>query len=99
MAKVIAALLSLGLVAGAAFAADNPDLAAEKPNLTTELGKVGYSVGYQVGSDFRKQGIALDPEMLVRGAQDALSGAEPRMTPEEMRQTLTDLQRKIAVQL
>jgi FKBP-type peptidyl-prolyl cis-trans isomerase FklB len=63
-------------------------------DLASEREKLGYSIGYQVGSDFQRQGIEIDPEMLVKGARDALSGAEPAMTPDEMRQTLTEVQHR-----
>jgi hypothetical protein len=33
----------------------------------------------------------------VRGVVDALAGSEPLMTPDEMRQTLTELKRQAAV--
>ena len=39
--------------------------------------------------------MELNPELLVKGVEDALSGAEPLMTEEEMRKTLVDLKRKI----
>ena len=62
-----------------------------------EKQKLGYSVGYQVGSDFRRQGIAIDPEMVVRGVRDALAGTEPALPPEEMRAALTEVRRQAAI--
>jgi FKBP-type peptidyl-prolyl cis-trans isomerase FklB len=70
-------------------------LAAEKPDLKNENDKVSYSVGYQVGGDFRRQGVELDPDLLVKGMQDAMSGGKPLMTQEEMNKTLVDLKRKV----
>jgi FKBP-type peptidyl-prolyl cis-trans isomerase FklB len=88
MARVLAVLISLALVpvvtlAGEGFSPkDDQDI-------------LSYSIGYQVGGDFRRQGIEIDPASLVRGVLDAVTGAEPGMTPEEMRATLTELQKKI----
>lgn len=70
-------------------------LAAEKTALKDETDKVNYSVGYKVGADLKRQGVELNPEALVRGVQDAVGGAEPLMTQEEMRTTLMDLQQRV----
>ena len=71
-------------------------VAAEAPKLGDEKQKLGYSVGYQVGGDFRRQGLEIDPELVVRGVLDAQAGAEPQMTPGEMRETLTELKQQAA---
>jgi FKBP-type peptidyl-prolyl cis-trans isomerase FklB len=68
--------------------------AGEKLDLTDEKIRGNYSVGYQVGGDFKRQGIEIDGEMLLKGIQDALAGNEPLMTTEEIRTTLVDLQKK-----
>ena len=70
-------------------------LAAEKLEPKSENDKISYSVGYQVGGDFRRQGVELDPDLLVKGMQDAMSGGKPLMTQEEMNKTLVDLKRKV----
>jgi FKBP-type peptidyl-prolyl cis-trans isomerase FklB len=70
-------------------------LAAEKPDLKNENDRISYSVGYQVGGDFKRQEVALNPDLLVKGVQDAMSGAKPLMTQQEMNSTLVDLKKKI----
>jgi FKBP-type peptidyl-prolyl cis-trans isomerase FklB len=69
--------------------------ASEKPELKDEKEKINYSIGYQIGGDFKRQGIELAPDLLVKGIQDAVDGAEPRIPPQEMRKTLVDLKRKV----
>jgi len=81
-------LLVLGLSAGICQADGKVDLKEEK-------NKSGYSIGYQVGTDFKHQKIEIRPEMLLRGIEDALGEQSPAMTNEEMRQTLISLQRKV----
>ena len=71
-----------------------PSLAQEAVKLEDENARINYSVGYQVGGDFRRQGIELDPEVVAKGIEDALSGNKPLMTPVEMRKELTELQRQ-----
>jgi FKBP-type peptidyl-prolyl cis-trans isomerase FklB len=73
-------------------------LAEQKLDLKDEKAKVNYSVGYQIGDDFKRQGVEINPEMLVKGIQDALSGEKGLMTPQERRNTLMNLQRQVAAQ-
>ena len=70
--------------------------ATEAPAPEREQQKLSYSIGYQVGGDFRRQGLEIDPELVVRGVLDALADAEPQMTPEAMRESLTELKRQAA---
>jgi FKBP-type peptidyl-prolyl cis-trans isomerase FklB len=72
-----------------------PVLAEEPLKLEDENARISYSVGYQVGGDFNTQGVAIDLDVLARGAADAIAGAEPLMTPQEMRKELTDLQKEV----
>ncbi len=62
--------------------------------LTNNREKLGYSVGYQVGGDFVRQGLRIDPELVIRGVEDALAGVDPLMTPDEMQRTLVELKKK-----
>ncbi len=75
----------------------NIGLAADKRELN-ETKKINYSVGYQIGGDFRRQGWELDAELLVLGIRDALGQAEPLLPPEQMNATLANLKKKIVVE-
>lgn len=70
-------------------------LAAEKQELANGNDRVSYSVGYQVGGDFKRQGVELNPDLFVKGIQDAMSGAKPLITQQEMNTTLVDLKKRI----
>jgi FKBP-type peptidyl-prolyl cis-trans isomerase FklB len=70
-------------------------LAGEKPELKDGKEKISYSIGYQIGGDFKRQGIELAPDLLVKGVLDAVGGAEPRIPPQEMQKTLVDLKTKV----
>ena len=91
MRYLLAMLLSVILMS-------NLCLAEEKLNLKDEKAKANYSVGYQIGGDFKRQGVEINPEMLLKGIQDALSGEKGLMTPQERRNTLVNLQRQVAAQ-
>lgn len=83
------ALLSTVLMAGSCSA-------EESLNLKDEKARVSYSIGYQVGSDFNRQGLDINSGVLSKGVSDALTDNSPLMTHQEMRTTLTDLQKTAA---
>ena len=68
----------------------------DKPSLKDEKERINYSVGYQIGGDFKKQGVELKPEAIVQGIRDALEETKPLISPEEMRTTLVNLKKKIS---
>lgn len=73
-----------------------PLSAAEKKlNLEDETVRINYSLGHQIGGDFKRQGVEMDAEAVVQGIRDALEGNEPLMAPAEMRTTLVELKRKV----
>lgn len=80
---VVAALLAAGGFAG------------EKPALEDTKDKINYSVGFQIGGDFRRQGVELNPEALVRGVRDAMGEKEPLLPKEEMWSTLSAMKKKL----
>jgi len=89
MGKRVATLVvAAGFLCGIAFAGDPPEVKTDKD-------KISYSVGYQVGGDFKRQGAEINPDMMLQGIRDALSGTTPRMTQQEMNRTLVDLKKKI----
>jgi FKBP-type peptidyl-prolyl cis-trans isomerase len=69
--------------------------AGEVLKLDTETARINYSLGYQVGGDFKRQGVEMDAEAIVKGIEDALSGADPLLSPQEMNATLKELKRKV----
>lgn len=64
--------------------------------LKDETDRISYSVGYQVGGDFKRQGLSINREALVKGIEDALAATDtPLMSPEAMRTTLIDLKKRV----
>ncbi|OGR30964.1 MAG: hypothetical protein A2005_01190 [Desulfuromonadales bacterium GWC2_61_20] len=70
-------------------------IAAETLTLKDENDKISYSVGYQVGGDFKNQGVKLNAEAVVQGIRDAGGQRKPLLSPEDMRTTLIELKQKI----
>jgi FKBP-type peptidyl-prolyl cis-trans isomerase FklB len=60
--------------------------------------KPGYSVGYQIGEDLRKQNMDFDGEAFLKGIRDAKAGNEPMFSPEAMRTALVELKKKVTAQ-
>jgi|SRR3984957_3532336 len=56
---------------------------------------IGADIGKKVGGQLKAQSVELDPAMVARGMRDALSGAKPAMTDEEIRATLTELRTQL----
>ena len=75
-----------------------PLWATEALTLDDPTVRTNYSLGYQIGGDFKRQGVELDAEAMVQGIRDALSGAEPQIPPAEMNATLMELKRKVVAE-
>ena len=89
MKYVLPAVLLVAASASGAALADEP------LNLSGETARISYSLGYQIGGDFKRQSIAMDAGAVVQGIQDAASGAEPKIPAEEMKTTLMELKQKL----
>jgi FKBP-type peptidyl-prolyl cis-trans isomerase FklB len=61
--------------------------------LKTPKDKVSYAIGMSIGHNFVRQKIDVDPDIVARGAKDAMSGANPMMTEEEAKTILTEFQK------
>ncbi len=59
--------------------------AQQGSGLKSQEDKVSYSIGLSVGRNLKRQGIAVDPDPFLLGVRDAMGGAEPRLSNEEMR--------------
>ncbi len=90
MRATVPLLLALALPAACRPNPSNGPVALE-----SEDAKANYSVGYQIGGDFKRQGVPLDSAALVAGIRDAVEGDEPRLSEEERRTTLTELKRRV----
>lgn len=65
------------------------------PSLDSDMDKVSYSIGYDIGSNFKSQNIAIEPDQFQAGLKDGLNGKTPAMTPEQMQSTLANFQKQM----
>lgn len=90
--------LSIYLPAVLAWSLSMPVVAADALDFEDETIRVNYSLGYQIGGDFKRQGVEMNAEAVVQGIRDALSEAKPQMDPAAMNKTLVELKRKVVAE-
>jgi len=78
----IKSLLAVTLVAAMPLAH------AADPKLTTDKQRLSYTIGFQMASQLRSDGIDVDPASLTQAITDVLSGADLKLTQEEMQATV-----------
>ena len=69
--------------------------AQEKLVLKNQKEKVSYIIGTDIGGNLKRQSIDIDPNILARGVQDALSGANPLLSKEEIQETMVAFQKEM----
>lgn len=68
---------------------------ASEATLTTEMQKISYSIGFDLGQNFKSQKINIDAAMLEHGFKDAQNGTTPALTTEQMASTLLNFQKEL----
>lgn len=80
--------LGLGLLA--------VQVSAQEPlALKTQKDKVSYTLGVEVARSFQSQGIAVDPNLVVKGLTDALAGEKLLMTDGDLSATMSAFQQEM----
>ena len=73
--------------------------AVAAPALATRKDKFSYALGMNIGSGYKqgleKQSVEFDPSLIAQGVKDALSGAKTRLTEDEAKAVLTEVQNEI----
>lgn len=69
--------------------------AAEPVTLADEADRISYSIGHQIGADFKRQKVKLDEPALSLGLQHGQAGNKPLLGSAEMQEVLIDLKRNI----
>lgn len=88
MKKALLIVVCLGVLAGPAWT-------EEKSKLESSSDRESYSIGFQIGADFRAKGFEVDRKLLFEGIEDGLAGEKGRLTRQEMMETLQELQRRM----
>jgi len=72
--------------------------AQEKPELKDQKDKESYSLGYQFGQNLKFQALDINLDVYTSGIRDALGGKEPKMSQEEIRTTISELQKRVTAE-
>lgn len=85
MRFVFAIFIAIALMTGPVMAQD----------ITTDKGKLSYSIGWDIGADIQKRGAEFDVESIILAIRDSAGGKDPQIPNEEMVALLTELQQKV----
>ena len=85
------------IIAFAAVLLALPVFAQEKSvQLKDTKDKVSYSIGLNIGFNFKKQNLPLNTDALIAGVKDALSDKKPLLSENEVRETMTAWSKEVA---
>jgi FKBP-type peptidyl-prolyl cis-trans isomerase FklB len=69
--------------------------AQDKVVLKTDKDKVSYSIGLDIGTNFKRQSVDLDAKALAAGIADGLSGGKPLLAEDEVRKVLAEFRQQM----
>jgi FKBP-type peptidyl-prolyl cis-trans isomerase FklB len=84
--KLVAAALSLAM---------STAIAATDTELKTDTDKLSYSIGSDLGKNFKRQGIDINPTIMAKGIQDGMSGGALLLTEQQMKDVLSKFQKDL----
>src|SRR5512136_949835 len=62
-----------------------------KPDLGSDKGKYSYAIGYDVGTNMKRDNIELDVNSFMAAFEDGLKGKESKLAPELAQQAMQNL--------
>ena len=87
--KLITVLLAVFLMV-------SPVYAEEDSVLKTEKDKISYIIGVDIGKKLKTQPLELNPDFITMGLKDSLTDGKLLMTEQEMKESMTALQKEMA---
>ena len=57
--------------------------------------KASYSIGLELGNSLKKGKMDVNADKLLKGLKDGISGAKPLLTEEQVKETMTALQKEM----
>ncbi|MCX5839768.1 MAG: FKBP-type peptidyl-prolyl cis-trans isomerase [Deltaproteobacteria bacterium] len=68
-------------------------LGAEDTALKSQRDKVSYAIGVYSGNNLKQQSVDIDPDIMVKGIKDSLSGGKTLLTDQEMQEVMAVFQK------
>ena len=63
--------------------------------LKSDQDKVSYMIGYQIGTNFKRDGLEVDLNMMSTGLKEALAGEKSPLSAEESQKLMATLQKNL----
>ncbi|MEY2490158.1 MAG: FKBP-type peptidyl-prolyl cis-trans isomerase FklB [Verrucomicrobiota bacterium] len=70
-------------------------LAQDKTALKDQKDKASYAIGLELGTSLKKGKMDVNTDSLMKGLKDGMSGAKPLLTEEQVKETMTALQKEM----
>ena len=86
---------ALSLITLSACARNDNDSSDAQLDISSSTDKLSYTIGVDLGTNFREQEIDINPKVLKRGMMDAIADGDLRLTQEDMDETLSSFQEEI----
>jgi FKBP-type peptidyl-prolyl cis-trans isomerase FklB len=86
--KLIA--VAMGLAMSTAIVA-----ATDAPQLKTDMDKLSYSIGSDLGKNFKRQGIDVNATIMAKGIEDGMTGGTLLLTEQQMKDVLSKFQKDL----
>lgn len=72
-----------------------PARADDKGLLKTREDKISYAAGVEMGRNFRRQELSINPELLLKGVQDEMAGKDMLLSDLERRSVMREMQNEV----
>ena len=98
MICTVSLLVAIGILSAQTNEPDQPDKSGDtevKLELTTDQQRISYALGLEYGGRLRKDGMALDPNLVATGIRDGLTGTKPRLTATEYKEVMNKIRQQI----
>ncbi len=63
--------------------------------LNTDTDKVSYTIGYEMGKNFKSQNIVVNADIITKGLNDGLQGNQSMMSDKERQDVVASLQKQL----
>ena len=87
--------MKLSLVAAAVFGFVVTAASADTTVLESDIDKLSYSIGIDLGKNIKKQGIDINASMMAKGMQDGINDTAPLLTEQQMKDVLSKFQKDL----
>ena len=94
--RLFSVMFLLMFVAGCA---NEEAQATPELKLDTTKNRISYTIGVNIGQDFKAQKMDIDADVLLLGLKDSLAGKELQLTDEEMVKEIQDFQQEMQAKM